>query len=254
MNFKIKDLSIDLGTTPIENIFINTYFSLATGDAIKVYIYVYKLAYEKSDQKNLSVESLAQELDLSPSQVREALDFWLEQGLLVANDDSYTLMSMRELILGIETEEDNKSENEDLADNEDYYLEGDLSLTKMFAEIEEILTTKLTPNEIQRIIDHIEEYQQERELVSFAFTYSDKTTSKRNVNYVLSILRNWAIDGIKTKADYEKSQEERKQGPKRKAKKKTSPKKDDRLSSDEIQDLLMKKLQADIEGARNKNE
>ena len=40
MKFSIDDFKLDLGETPIENLFLDLMLPIADGDAIKVYLYL----------------------------------------------------------------------------------------------------------------------------------------------------------------------------------------------------------------------
>ena len=48
MNFEMQELKLDMGTTPFENMFLNTYLQMADGDAIKVYLLIYKEIYNNN--------------------------------------------------------------------------------------------------------------------------------------------------------------------------------------------------------------
>lgn len=253
MKFNVKDFMIDLGTTPLENIFINNYFQIASGDQIKVYIYCYKLAYEGLE--DLSPQEISNELGLDLRIFEDSLDFWEDQGIITKTQAGYSFLSIRELYLGIDfskEEEPAQQPVEPPAEPEERILPTYSNL-HMFSEIEEIIGTKLTPNEIERILAHLKEHGQDEELIAYGFTYSDKTTNKRNVNYVLSILRNWAIDGILTIADYKKAQEEREarnKPPAKKRPRKSTPKNEGGVSGTDIKAILDRKLREDMERAQ----
>lgn len=255
LKYKIKDLKIDLGTTPIENIFINNYLQIADGDDVKVYLYAYKLAYEGKVNEMPSEEELAVELGMDTDRLLDAFNYWQDQGLISIEEEgdskSYHFLSLRELFLGVR-EPAKPVDDFEILSNDD-----DITMTnkEMFTGIEEILDTVLTPNEIERILDLKKEFRQDRDLIVHGFTYSEKTTGKRNVNYVLTILRNWALDGILTMADFEKheAENEKRQDTKNTKKKRTTKKKqgrtDDRISSEELRNILDRKLRADVEKA-----
>lgn len=255
MKYSIKDLKIDLGTTPIENIFINNFLQIADGDYVKVYLYAFKSAYEGREDGMLSEDVLAEHLGLDESKVVEAFEFWQEQGLVsideIDNEKTYSFISVRELFLGFQ--EPAESSAEVTLSNDD-----DISMTnkEMFDGIEKILETTLLPNEIERILDFRAEFKLNRDLVVHGFTHSEKVAGKRNVNYVLGVLRNWALDGIFTMQDLEESEAKHEKNKTAKksirpktAKKKRSLKKDERLSTSELNEILQKKLKEDAQRA-----
>lgn len=257
LKYKIKDLKIDLGTTPIENIFINNYLQIADGDDVKVYLYAFKLAYEGKTEEMPSEEELARELGMDTDRLSDAFNYWQNQGLISIEEDgdskSYHFISLRELFLGVRE----PAKPVEVDDNELLSNDNDFTMTnkEMFVGIEEVLDTVLTPNEIEKIIELKKEFRQDRDLIVHGFNYSEKTTGKRNVNYVLTILRNWALDGILSMADFEKheAENEKRQETKNSKKKRTTKKKqgrtDDRLSSEELKNILDRKLRADVEKA-----
>src|SRR5699024_3232157 len=61
--------------------------------------------------------------------------------------------------------------------------------------------------ELEKILNHIEDLGQEPEIIVEGFKFSDRKYGKRNLNYVLGILRNWHLDGIDTMEDLKKARE-----------------------------------------------
>lgn len=259
MRYKIKEAKLDLGTTPIENIFLNNYLAIADGDSIKVYLYAYKKALEGFDGEE-TFEEIGENLNLSPDTVADAFGFWEGQGIvdITSHGDSFSCQfkSLRELFLGLddlgedpEDQEAKTPESREILSND-----GDTTLTikEMFDGIEAIIGTSLLPNEIERIEGLKKEFGQDRDLIVEGFNYSATTQNKKNVNYVLTVLRNWAIDGILTMEDLAKKRakrEEKKRTPR--TRKKTS--KENRKSPDEIAKFLEQKLIEDFEKARGGN-
>lgn len=82
------------GATPIENIFILNYMPHANGDFVKVYLYGLMQCYSHAD---ISIERLAQLLDMDVEVVQNAFQFWERQGLLQRISDnpvSYRFLSV----------------------------------------------------------------------------------------------------------------------------------------------------------------
>ena len=76
MKYSVEKFKIDLGETPIENIFLNQYLQVATGNQLKVYLYCYKLAKDTSANVDISDEEIAKALDLTESEVSEC---WMRE-------------------------------------------------------------------------------------------------------------------------------------------------------------------------------
>lgn len=255
MKYKLKDMQIDLGTTPFENIFLNNYLAIASGDFIKVYLYGYKKAYEGSDE-NESFKEIADQLNLTEETVGDAFGYWQEQGIVdivsEGQDFSCEFKSLRQLFLGISLPGDKAGEKEPEPRLQDPKAKQDPGMTnnEMYKEIEAILGTSLLPSEIERIHKLREEFNQDRELIVHGFVYSSDTQGKKNINYVLTVLRNWAIDGILTMEDLtlKTSKEEKTKESRLRAKKVTRTK--DKKSSEDIQEALKRKLMEDYKKAQ----
>lgn len=74
---RIKDLY--LLDTRVENIFINEYLPVASGDFVKVYIFISMYA---EHQLPVNIGIVSRELQLKEETVKEAITFWEEEGLL----------------------------------------------------------------------------------------------------------------------------------------------------------------------------
>lgn len=259
LRYKIKEAKLDLGTTPIENIFLNNYLAIADGDSIKVYLYAYKKALEGFDGEE-TFEEIGQNLNLSPDTVADAFGFWEGQGIvdITSHGESFSCQfkSLRELFLGLDdlSEKPEEQKTETPEPRQILSNDGDTTLTikEMFDGIEAIIGTSLLPNEIERIEELKKEFGQDRDLIVEGFNYSARTQNKKNVNYVLTVLRNWAIDGILTMEDLTKKRakrEEKKRTPRTRKKQSKGSKK----SPDDIAKFLEQKLIEDFEKARGGN-
>ena len=259
LRYKIKEAKLDLGTTPIENIFLNNYLAIADGDSIKVYLYAYKKALEGFDGEE-TFEEIGQNLNLSSDTVADAFGFWEGQGIvdITSHGESFSCQfkSLRELFLGLDdlSEKPEEQKTETPEPRQILSNDGDTTLTikEMFDGIEAIIGTSLLPNEIERIEELKKEFGQDRDLIVEGFNYSARTQNKKNVNYVLTVLRNWAIDGILTMEDLTKKRakrEEKKRTPRTRKKQSKGSKK----SPDDIAKFLEQKLIEDFEKARGGN-
>ena len=72
--------------TDVENVFIYEYLPLASGDAVKVYLYGLFLCQNKEFDQ--SAEKIAETLKMSEDEIRDCFNFWEEFGLVsvVSND------------------------------------------------------------------------------------------------------------------------------------------------------------------------
>ncbi len=246
---------LDLGFTPVENMFIHTYLSLADGDQIKVYLYALSQAYNTNGD-GLTNENIAFEMGLTEGQVIDAWKFWEDQGLVEIIGDRYIFKSLRSgyisQMMGLEVEEnltaeinqafeDNKYENKafkELIDNiEDYISSG--------KEID----IALTPREIESISEQIRNYNLTYDYYSYAFNLASSAVDSKNIAHVNGVIRNWVIDGatdeakldalLEKKSQQKEAMEERKASTKVKSTKKPD---DDRMSREERKRFIEEKM------------
>lgn len=206
MRFKIEQPTVDLGEILIENIFLDQYLPIATGNAIKVYLYCYKKT--KDGETQMKFKDLSANLNLTEREVEESLQYWLQVGVLKrtilpeTGENEFSFLSLRELFLGLkepyQAEELSIVPKMDSQENQE-----------MFQAIEEILNIELSVSQMSTILDFMNETKQTPELIIMAFQYSSVKSGKKNVNYVLGILRNWYADGIITLDDFLQAEEEK---------------------------------------------
>ena len=84
-------------STDIPDIFFSDYLGLASGDAVKVYLY---LSFLSKNGKDVNINEMAKALSLSYDIVNNSIKYWEEQNLLIKKPDGYILADLREIILG----------------------------------------------------------------------------------------------------------------------------------------------------------
>lgn len=260
MKYGLKMAKLDLGMTPYENIFLNNYLAIADGNSVKLYLYAYKKAYERVEI-NESFEEIGSHLGMSGDEVADAFGFWQEQGVVDIDVDGEdfrcNFKSLRDLFLGFDPLKDSDSDEEIKKDETQARLlsndeDTSLSNTQMYEQIEKVLGTSLLPGEIEKIHKLKEEFKQDRDLIVEGFSYCSTSQGKKNVNYVCTVLRNWAIDGIRTMEDLAKNKikKEEASNKKRTPSRKKKLVKSDKKTSDEIQEALNRKLLEDFKKAQ----
>ncbi len=211
------DLSkVDFRTTPIENIFLDTYLSHAPADALRVYLAGWKMAGDKNE--TAEGMELAATLGLSDEAFQEAMDYWKGEGLVSEVPDApghYQFHSMLLLWAGVEPSAPKPARRQDPAD----FRRGEageaaretetpeLSRTMLFDALEEVLSegrsyqVRLKDNEIRLIQDLLDRYPFTPAYFLYAYkkAQSRKDASSRSVNYVAAVVENWArFDGVTT--------------------------------------------------------
>lgn len=199
MEFKIENLKVDLGMTPFENMFLNMYVDKASGDALKFYLLVYKDIY---NQGNVDLNKIQRQLDFSDEDIKKCIDYWISMGVFrekkSMNNQSYIeIVSFRQMYFGDDNENPINENSFDLSSRKQV----------MFENIINIINRALTPADITRIQETLEDYKQDPELVTEAFRQA-KTSGNVDVKYVMGYLKTWRDQNIFTLNDL-KTQEER---------------------------------------------
>ena len=84
-------------STEIPDIFFSDYLGLASGDAVKVYLY---LSFLAKNGKEVNINEVSKLLSISYDIVNQSIKYWEEQGLLIKTPDGYILANLKEIALG----------------------------------------------------------------------------------------------------------------------------------------------------------
>lgn len=187
MNFEMQELKLDMGTTPFENMFLNTYLQMADGDAIKVYLLIYKEIYNNQTVDEVKIK---RQLNFDDKRFEDAVNFWINMGIFREKKNSdgsnyIEIVSLRQMYFGESNETPSNEINFDKAQRKSI----------MFENIERIIARNLTPADITRIHETLGEYDQEPELVTEAFRQA-REAGNVDVKYVMGYLKSWRDMGI----------------------------------------------------------
>lgn len=187
MNFEMQELKLDMGTTPFENMFLNTYLQMADGDAIKVYLLIYKEIY---NNQTVDEAKIKRQLNFDDKRFEDAVNFWINMGIFREKKNStgenyIEIVSLRQMYFGESDETPSNEVNFDKAQRKSI----------MFENIERIIARNLTPADITRIHETLGEYDQEPELVTEAFRQA-REAGNVDVKYVMGYLKSWRDMGI----------------------------------------------------------
>ncbi|WP_352420471.1 DnaD domain protein [Proteiniborus sp.] len=210
MSFFLEITDLDLGDTPVENIFINDYMPMANGTYVKVYLLGYKYAKDNDDKLCVNNESISRHLNIPLSDVLKAWDFWEQKGIIIKHkkedadeyDYKVEFLNLKQLYIKnnymLKTQA-NPAKNtkvytctvEDLVESNKIP-----SIQEMFLSIDYIVRRQLVPNEKRKILEWLYNYNMNPEVIVKAFFYAVEKKGKRNINYVEGIVRNWYDMGI----------------------------------------------------------
>lgn len=212
MSFYKTQQSLDLGEVPIESIFINDFMPTANGTYVKVYLLGYKFASDLTDVDNIS---LAKHLNISVEDVINAWEFWEQKNIIKIHNrenqsDNFDVefMSLRQLYIdnNYSNKVNNKKTNENkYTRNVDVLLEMEKqdAVREMFKTLSDTIRRELQPNEKLKVLNIIERYNMDLKVIIQAFKFSVEKKNKKNLNYILAIIRNWYDEGIVTFKDLE---------------------------------------------------
>ena len=96
MKLEQNDLSMIFSTTEISDIFFTEYLSQASGDYIKVYLYIVFLSKYGKDVK---LNDLAKKLSLPLKTIQDALKYWEDEEVIIKKNTGYIVNNLQEIEL-----------------------------------------------------------------------------------------------------------------------------------------------------------
>lgn len=169
--------------TEIDNIFINDYLPFA--DPKHTVVYLYGLYIAKSNTFDNSLENMAKTLNMSEDDVVSAFTFWEEQGLvrlLQTNPIQVTYIPLNNVLSANKLYKPDKYE-------------------VFNGQAQEIFKSKrqISKHEYEEYYDFLERYHVEQEALLMIMKYCVETKkSAVGYNYILTVAKNWANEGITT--------------------------------------------------------
>ena len=93
MKLEQNDKNILFSETKIPDVFFTEYMNQASGDFVKVYLYI---AFLAKYNKDIKINDISKTLNLPFKTIQEALSYWEEQELLVKKNNGYILVDLQE--------------------------------------------------------------------------------------------------------------------------------------------------------------
>lgn len=205
MKFEIENNFLDLGTTPIENMFINTFLSRANDVQIKVYLYALSNAY--SGKTDLTNENIAREMGLTEGQVVDAWQYWIDEGVVERKNDSYIFKSIRfqyiDSMYDISGENYMSKTTQSTDLDQDYYDNSEEAVQSrtLIENIEEFISSgadtpiELDPREIRKVLQTMNDFNVSPDFMSYAYMMASNVRGIKAVDPIMATIRNWMIDG-----------------------------------------------------------
>lgn len=205
MNFNLETTEMDLGDTPIENIFLNDYMPMANGTYVKVYLLGYKYANDRDSNIEVDNKTIAKHLQIPLEDVLGAWDFWQEKGIIVKEDEDEKInyrvkfLNLKQLLIknnsGVFTKQEQYKKVE--LEHKDFIEANRMPvINTMFNTIDYILRRQTVPMEKKRILSWISNYNMNPDVIEKAFFYAVERKGIRKINYVEGIIRQWYDEGL----------------------------------------------------------
>lgn len=96
MKLEQNDSSLIFSTTSISDVFFSEYLSQASGDYVKVYLYIYFLSKYNKDVK---INDLSKKLELPLKTIQDAIKYWEDEGLFIRKNQGFIVASLQEIEL-----------------------------------------------------------------------------------------------------------------------------------------------------------
>lgn len=170
----------------LDNLFITEFMPHATDGAVKVYLYG---LFKCSSAKDNTLEDFEKSLNMTREDIISIFYYWQEVGLVQVLD--INPICIRYLPIKNAIQKIKKY-------NVDKYTGFNMSAQELMG------SKMLTPREFEEFYFLIENLKMEKDavlrIIQYAVGIKGKSTS---VNYIITIAKNWAYDGVKTLEDVE---------------------------------------------------
>lgn len=264
MRARIDLSKVDFRTTPVENIFLDTFLGQASGAAIKVYLYGWRHCLNE-ESVHFDVEELAENLNLTAKEVQDALNYWISEDLLsVETKDGEQTLTFRSTFLlwaGLTDLSESSAERVELPEEVQHREEEKKQMERksMFDAIESYLSqgatidVALKPDEIQTVNDVIDSYGLDPGFYLYAYKKAceNNEANTRALPYVNRMIENWVrFEGVKDEATLDQYFEKREKIKKQKKTRRSTKKKtgefvetDTRMTKEERSAWVKEKLE-----------
>lgn len=96
MKLEQNDTSLIFATTSIPDVFFTEYLSQASGDFVKVYLYLYFLSKYNKDVK---INDLSKKLEMPLKTIQDAIKYWEDIGILIRKNQGFIVANIQEIEL-----------------------------------------------------------------------------------------------------------------------------------------------------------
>ena len=196
MKLEKQDEQLLFSQTNLPDVFFTEYYSQASGNAIKVYLY---LVFLSKYDKDVRLTDLSKKLELPLNIVQDSLKYWESEGIIIRKGSGYELLDIQKLELNKLYKPKVTISPEDMKKTE--------KNQRRAKAIESINNNcfqgVMSPSWYGDIDMWFSKYGFDEEVMDALFTYCfNKSALHRN--YVQAVADAWATNNIKTFSDLDK--------------------------------------------------
>lgn len=195
MKLEQNDEALLFSTTKIPDIFFSEYLSGASGDFIKVYLYILFLS---KYGKDIKVNDLAKKLGLTFPVIQESLKYWEEIGVITKKGTGFVINNLQEIELRKLYKPNVSLSVEDIERNEKNETRARLVETINNSYFQGIMS----PSWYADIDLWFKNYGFDEQVMLALFNYCYKRSALHR-NYVQVVAEAWSKSNIKTFSDLE---------------------------------------------------
>ena len=195
MKIEQNDPSLILSQTILSDVFFTEYLSQASGNFVKVYLYLFFLS---KYNKDIKLNDVAKKLELQTKDVQDAISYWESVGLIIKKPSGFIMVNLQELELS-------KIYKPKVTMSADHIKEAGESKNRA-AAIEAInnrcFQGVMSPSWYGDIDLWFKKFGFDEQVMIALFEYCfNKSALHRN--YVLTVADAWSKNNIKTYSDLE---------------------------------------------------
>ena len=193
MKLEANEQSMLFSNTSIPDVFFTEYFSMANGNAIKVYLYMLFLS---KYGKDIKINDLSKSLAIDAKTIQDSIKFWEDLGIITRKSTGYIINDLQEIEL-------NKLYKPKLTASPEHVK--DVEKSKYRAKAVETINTLyfqgiMSPSWYTDIALWFEKYKFDEQVMLALFRYCfDRSALHRN--YVKVVANAWHQANIKTYND-----------------------------------------------------
>ena len=193
MKLEQNEKNLLFSYTELPDVFFTEYLSMASGDNIKVYLYILFLS---KYNKDIKITDLSKVLSLPFPVIQESIKFWEDLGLIVRKNNGYIVKNIQEIALNKLYNPKITSSPEDVEKNSknQYRARAIESINSSFFQ------GVMSPSWYNDIILWFNKYGFDEQVMISLFNYCyNKSALHRN--YVQTVADSWSKNNIKTFSD-----------------------------------------------------